>query len=673
MTFGLSLLRRFSLFQWSALLLILSPLSLTAANGYLGSDVCAGCHKEIARTQFQTNMARTWQGISTQQLPPNYLEKHAEGPPPVIEYTARRSGDKAQYTVQMPGQPALEFPVESIIGGKRHGVTFLYRVPTLDGLPLPRTPLVEGRYIHSTLEHGLALELGFPEDKPTNYETAFGRVLTPSLEKRCLGCHVAPRTLGTRVETGVACENCHGPGQPHLAALAAHSKAQRAPSRAAEGMQEPSIQAASACPSCASSSQDLGILNPDKLPPAERMRPCSQCHAGSGFVEDPMADNLLISDQVTALQNSECWRQSGAEITCTNCHNPHQDAPRSVIVARSEQTCARCHSASVTKHAGLCPVNRVSGCVGCHMPNLIHGAFHLASHWIGVHPEQKISALEHNPAWRTTITPNHMYLRMIVLEDAAKASALHQQLLAGASFFELARANSMDRATAINGGFMGDLQASQFDPAWSAAALKLQPGELCDVVPANGKYVILQRMPRNFREQAEAKVDDSVNLRKAGKQQESVAELFDALRIYPHFLRALTYLGINYAQTGNPQVAAGVLSIATRLYPRDQGAHFNLGVAYGAMGNENEIAEYKRTLEIDSDYVPAYLNWGGALFAKGQYDEAIQMYRQAININPLSASLHYSLSVALARINHKQEAEAEMKLAAKIDPKYAAH
>jgi len=149
--------------------------------------------------------------------------------------------------------------------------------------------------------------------------------------------------------------------------------------------------------------------------------------------------------------------------------------------------------------------------------------------------------------------------------------------------------------------------------------------------------------------------------------------LVDALKIYPHFLRALTYLGINFAQTGNPQTGAQILEVATRLYPKDQGAHFNLGIAYGAMGSADEIAEYKRTLEIDPDYVPAYLNWGGSLYTKGKYEEAIQLYRKAIEINPLSASLHYSLSVALDQMNHKEEAEAELALAAKIDPKYGAH
>lgn len=271
------------------------------------------------------------------------------------------------------------------------------------------------------------------------------------------------------------------------------------------------------------------------------------------------------------------------------------------------------------------------------------------------------------------MVPRHLYLRMIALDDDAKATSIRHELVSGGSFFELARVNSTDRATASNGGYTGDLEASALDPAWSAEALRLQPGEISDVISANGKCIIIQRMPRNFREDAEAKVDEAVKLGKEGKQQESYTELMEALKIYPFFLRALTYLGIAYSQAGNPQVGAGILEMATRMYPKDQGAHFNLGIAYGAMGNPNEISEYKRTLEIDGDYVPAYLNWGGALYTKGQYEDAIELYRKGIDINPLDASLHYSLSVALDQINKKQEAEAEMTLAGKIDPKYAAH
>ncbi|HTT65067.1 MAG TPA: tetratricopeptide repeat protein [Bryobacteraceae bacterium] len=620
------------------LLLTVSSLTNAAGNGYLGRQVCAGCHKTIAATHLRTNMARTWRGtVPNPQVPANYSETHAEGPAPDIEYLLKRTRDSLEYRVQMPGRPAVEFPVYSMVGGDRHGLSFLFRVPALEGSPLPVARLLEARYFHYAEANTLAFSLGFPEEKPASYETAMGRVLTPYLEKRCLGCHGAPRTYGTHVETGVSCENCHGPGQPHLAALGKHSR-------------------------------DLAISNPDKLPVPEQMRPCSQCHAGSSVIEDPMPDDTLISDQVTALKNSECWRQSAGQITCTNCHNPHQDAPRAVLIARAERTCLRCHSAAAIKHAGLCPVNRGTGCVGCHMANEVRGAFTIAEHWIRVQPGQEGKVPVRNPAWRTRLTPRHLYLRMIVSDDREKASAIRQQLLSGGSFFELARANSIDRETAENGGYVGDREAGQLDPAWSAAALKLQPGEISEVIAAGGKYFIVERMPRNFREDAEVVFNKAMELRKQGKQQEFIHELLEALKIYPTLLRALTWLGAAYGQNGNPGVSAGILSIATRLYPGDAGAHFNLALAYGATGKAEEISEYRRTIEIDPDYVLAYLNWGAALYAKGQYDEAIKIYREGIDVNPLFASLHYSLGLALEQQGKTAEAEAETALAKMIDP-----
>jgi len=623
-------------------LVAVSSFARAGDGGYLGRDVCAGCHRDIAKVQAGTNMARTWQDPAAQQRPANYSETHAEGPAPEIAYELKGTGPNLQFQVQMPGQPVVGFPVETMVGGQRHGVSFLFRVPALQGLPLPVPRLLEARYFHYAGQNKLAFSLGFPEEKPTSYETAMGRVLTPYLEKRCLGCHGAPRTHGTRVEIGVSCENCHGPGQPHLAALSAHSR-------------------------------DLAMWNPNKLPMTERMQPCTQCHAGSSIVEDPMPDDVLISDQVTALKNSECWRQSGGEITCINCHDPHQDAPRSVLEARAEKTCLRCHSAAVTNHAGLCPVNRTTGCAGCHMLDETRGAFVIAEHWIRVNPDQKGKVAAQNPAWRTTITPRHLFLRMIAMDDKAKASEIRQQLQSGESFFELARANSIDRETASKGGYLGDLETNRLDRAWSAAALKLEPGEISNVLEANGKYVILQRMPRNFRVEAEAAFNKAMDLQKQGKHQDAVNGLLEALKIYPHFLRALTWLGATYGQSGNPSVGVKILTIAAQLYPRDAGAHFNLALAYGALGNADEIPEYKRTLEIDPDYVLAYLNLGAALYTKGQYEEAVHVYRQGIDVNPLYAALHYSLGLALEQEKKADEATAEMELAKKIDPNVGKH
>jgi tetratricopeptide (TPR) repeat protein len=79
----------------------------------------------------------------------------------------------------------------------------------------------------------------------------------------------------------------------------------------------------------------------------------------------------------------------------------------------------------------------------------------------------------------------------------------------------------------------------------------------------------------------------------------------------------------------------------------------------------------RKALAIDPDYVPAYLNWGSALFSKQQYDDAAQIYRKGIQVNPLLASLHYNLSLTLERLNKMQEANTEKALAVRLDPKKA--
>ncbi len=624
-----------------AVLLFLCTPCLAADAGYLGRDVCAGCHKNIAATQAETRMARTWQGAVGRQFPTAKKEEsHLEGPDPAIEYLIRKAAKTFEFQVHLPGRDAVKYPIEIVMGGTRNGLSFLARVHDIEGLPLERAPLVETRYLHYAPEDRLELSPGFPTEKPATYETALGRVLAPGFEKKCLSCHGEPRSIGTHQDPSVTCESCHGPGQAHLVALGRKTS-------------------------------DKGILNPRKLPVAEQMQRCSQCHAGFSLVQDPLPDDLLISDQVTALSNSECWRQSGGQITCVNCHNPHQDAPRAVLEAHSEKTCLGCHSEAVKQHAGLCPVNRTSGCVACHMPDVRdRPPFVIADHWIRVHPEQNVSVPAPLSEWRTQITPKHLFLRIMVLDDAPKAASIREQLANGGSFFDLARANSLDKSSAMNGGFLGDLESSHLDAAWSSAALHLQPGEVSDVIPAQGKYFIIARMSRNFREDAEAHFNKAMELRKQGDSQKSAAELLEALKIYPQFLRALTYLGVTYAEAGNAQTGTGILGVATRLYPSDAGAHFNLGVAFGALGNvDDELIEYRKALNIDPDLVLAYLNLGGALYNKGQYEEAIQVYRQGINVNPLLASLHYSLSLALDHQSKSREAQAEMALAQKIDPR----
>jgi tetratricopeptide (TPR) repeat protein len=49
------------------------------------------------------------------------------------------------------------------------------------------------------------------------------------------------------------------------------------------------------------------------------------------------------------------------------------------------------------------------------------------------------------------------------------------------------------------------------------------------------------------------------------------------------------------------------------------------------------ISENRRAIEIDPDYVLVYLKWGGALHAKGQYEDAIKVNRQGLRTHLTTA------------------------------------
>src|SRR5579885_3496505 len=101
-------------------------------------------------------MAHTWQGASAEGLPANYSQAAAEGPAPDIQYEVKRVGEILHFQAQMPGGPRLDYPLEASVGGQRHGISFLLRVPALDGLPVTPSRLVEARYFHYAQQNKLA-------------------------------------------------------------------------------------------------------------------------------------------------------------------------------------------------------------------------------------------------------------------------------------------------------------------------------------------------------------------------------------------------------------------------------------------------------------------------------------------------------------------------------------
>jgi Tfp pilus assembly protein PilF len=98
-------------------------------------------------------------------------------------------------------------------------------------------------------------------------------------------------------------------------------------------------------------------------------------------------------------------------------------------------------------------------------------------------------------------------------------------------------------------------------------------------------------------------------------------------------------------------------------------AHYNYGNALLQKGDVNDaINEYKEALKVDSHNAVARNNLGTALLQKGQADEAIGQYKQAIQDDPGYILAHINLGNQLLSEGQVDEAIAQYREALKIDP-----
>ncbi len=63
-----------------------------------------------------------------------------------VHYEVRRSGNIIEFSVASPPEPALTLPVQAMVGGERHGLSFLLGVDQLGGIALERLAVMEARY-----------------------------------------------------------------------------------------------------------------------------------------------------------------------------------------------------------------------------------------------------------------------------------------------------------------------------------------------------------------------------------------------------------------------------------------------------------------------------------------------------------------------------------------------
>jgi Flp pilus assembly protein TadD len=139
----------------------------------------------------------------------------------------------------------------------------------------------------------------------------------------------------------------------------------------------------------------------------------------------------------------------------------------------------------------------------------------------------------------------------------------------------------------------------------------------------------------------------------AGRSDEAVARLREAVRLDPDSAEAQSNLGVKLAQVGRLTEAVTHYREAIRIEPEDALAHVNLGNALSRLGEFPEaVRHFEEALRISPNRVDAHIDWGAALLRQGALDEAIVHFRQALRISPNQPQALANLALARELRDH---------------------
>jgi hypothetical protein len=319
-----------------------------AQEGYVGATICGSCHPTEYESQSQSNHANALhRGSSAAQLPIPAGKPGESTDTSVAQFEFRKAPADFSVTVTL-GSEQKQIPIDWIFGAGDQGYTFFSRLS-------PRQ-FLEHRVSYYKRYAGFDITPGQRASTSNSLGDAIGTTLSSTEALRCLRCHstyVKQTPDGpdfSSLVPGVGCERCHGPGTAHVKAMRSGASNHR-------------------------------ITNPGKLSGDDLLLMCGECHRTEPPPGMPFDDPVLTRFQPVGLQLSACFQKSNGGITCTTCHNPHENAHREDDGFYNRR-CSNCHNGA---EQVKCKAQPAGDCVSCHMPKTTPLPYMVfTDHWIRV-------------------------------------------------------------------------------------------------------------------------------------------------------------------------------------------------------------------------------------------------------------------------------------------------
>jgi len=492
----------------------------------------------------------------------------------------------------------------------------------------------------------------------------------------------------TWAQINVGCEACHGPGKPHIDWARAKTN----------------VDAISKAPYQYDPSTDMKlsvifrerhgvswVLNPTTGKP-QRSQPrttkieietCAPCHSRrsqlheapqpgrpfmDGFMPALLTEGLYFADgqmqdEVYVYGSFLQSRMAGAGVNCSDCHDPHSG----ILRLPGSEVCAQCHDAkryATRAHHFHEPGTAGASCIECHMP---------ATTYMGVDQRNDHSFRIPRPDLSLTLgTPNACNQCHSSYTATWAAEAM-------VKWYGTAKSGLQRFAPALNAARRQQPEAKQLlkalikDKEQPAIARATGLEALSDLLDRDTLQLIASGlqdddpMLRMAALRALAPLDSTLAWPLASPllSDSRLAVRIEAGRLLAHSITK----ELQPDDATKLQRAIDEYIAAQRFNAERPEAQSSLGSLFADIG-EFKMAEgsYRRALELQPDFAPAYANLSDLLSRLGREPEGEKLLRAGLARLPEVGALQHALGLSLVRQKRISDALQYLARANELEP-----
>ncbi len=151
---------------------------------------------------------------------------------------------------------------------------------------------------------------------------------------------------------------------------------------------------------------------------------------------------------------------------------------------------------------------------------------------------------------------------------------------------------------------------------------------------------------------------------------EALKHYYNVLQISPNYTKAHRNIAKILMKQDKPAQAIPHYENILKVQPGDYDAQ-NGGIALARVGKFDEAIEhFNRAIQIDPGTANAYNNLGFTFIQQGKFDKAEPQLIKALQLDPNNAKIHYQFARILTKKNNFEKAVTHLKEALRLDPNY---